>query len=111
VFGEHKKLPANLIIRGVIIVIKRIVMPKLGTTVTEGILEKWFLPEGSQVVKGDPLCVVETEKTIMEIEAPANGILRQLLPAGSDKIATGNVIGFIVTEGETVIPPELLLDV
>lgn len=88
--------------------IKRVVLPKLGLTATEGRIVEWFRPEGSNVVKGDPLFVVETEKANVEIECPADGILLRALPAGGGAIPVGEVIGFIATEGETSVPAELL---
>ncbi|WP_207538200.1 dihydrolipoamide acetyltransferase family protein [Sabulicella rubraurantiaca] len=61
-----------------------IVMPKLGLTMTEGLLAQWHVQPGSRVAAGDILFVVETEKISTDIEAVGEGeILELLVPAGS----------------------------
>ncbi|MBX6745380.1 MAG: 2-oxo acid dehydrogenase subunit E2 [Acetobacteraceae bacterium] len=61
-----------------------IVMPKLGLTMTEGMLAEWRVQPGARVEAGDVLFVVETEKIATDIEAPGPGEIRELLvPAGS----------------------------
>jgi len=90
--------------------IKKIVMPKLGLTATEGRVMQWLQPEGAAVVKGEPLFSVETEKANIDIECPADGILLKAAPAGGDPIPMGAAIGFIATAGETEIPGDLLAD-
>jgi pyruvate dehydrogenase E2 component (dihydrolipoamide acetyltransferase) len=57
-------------------------MPKLGLTMTEATIIEWLKNEGDRVEKGEPLFVLETEKTTLEIEAPASGTLSILVPAG-----------------------------
>ena len=61
-----------------------IVMPKLGLTMTEGLLAEWRVQPGARVTAGDILFVVETEKIATDIEASGSGeILELLVPAGS----------------------------
>ena len=61
-----------------------IVMPKLGLTMTEGLLADWRVQPGARVAAGDILFVVETEKIATDIEAASEGeILELLVPAGS----------------------------
>jgi len=50
-----------------------IVMPKLGLTMTEGLLASWRVQPGDQVADGDVLFVVETEKIATEITAQGPG--------------------------------------
>ncbi|SHI91664.1 pyruvate dehydrogenase E2 component (dihydrolipoamide acetyltransferase) [Dethiosulfatibacter aminovorans DSM 17477] len=56
-----------------------IVMPKLGLTMTEGKICKWYKKEGDQVEKGDLLFSVETDKLTNDAEATRGGILRKIL--------------------------------
>jgi len=56
-----------------------IVMPKLGLTMTEGLIVEWRKKEGDPVKKGDILFVLETEKVTYEVEAPEDGTLGKLL--------------------------------
>ena len=57
-------------------------MPKLGLTMTEATLVEWLKADGDPVEKGEPLFVLESDKSTLEIEAPASGTLRILVPAG-----------------------------
>ncbi len=58
-------------------------MPKLGAAMNEGTLAEWLVADQSLVVAGTPLYRVETDKVDNEIEAPATGTLRQLVPEGA----------------------------
>jgi pyruvate dehydrogenase E2 component (dihydrolipoamide acetyltransferase) len=60
----------------------QVVMPKLGLTMTEATLVEWLKAEGDQVEKGEPLFVLESDKSMLEIESPASGVLHILVPAG-----------------------------
>jgi len=52
-----------------------LVMPKLGLTMTGGILTEWRVEPGQRVRQGEVLFVVETEKVANAIEASADGAL------------------------------------
>lgn len=60
----------------------QVVMPKLGLTMTEATLVEWLKADGDLVEKGEPLFVLESEKSALEIEAPTGGRLHILVPAG-----------------------------
>ena len=76
-------------------------MPKLGLTMTEGKVVKWFKQDGEQVVKGQPLVVVMSKKITYEVEAPASGVLHVVAqPKDARKVT--EVIGFILELGEPV---------
>jgi pyruvate dehydrogenase E2 component (dihydrolipoamide acetyltransferase) len=55
-----------------------VIMPALGMSQDSGKLVHWIKKAGEQVVKGEPLMEVETDKATVEIEAPASGILTQV---------------------------------
>ena len=69
-------------------------IPKLGMSATEVTLAEWMFGDGEQVSKGDILYMAETDKTTVEIEAQASGVLR---PTGEEgvKYKVGDVIGTI----------------
>lgn len=71
-----------------------ILLPKLGFSMNEGTLAEWLVADGARVTKGQPLYALESEKSVQEIEAPADGALRILEPAGGT-YAVGTVIGEI----------------
>jgi pyruvate dehydrogenase E2 component (dihydrolipoamide acetyltransferase) len=57
-------------------------MPKLGMTMQEARIVEWHAKDGERIEKGDVLFTIETEKTALDIEAPASGILEVLVQAG-----------------------------
>jgi pyruvate dehydrogenase E2 component (dihydrolipoamide acetyltransferase) len=59
-----------------------LVLPKLGLTMTEGTISKWYKAEGESVKKGEPLYSLETDKLTNEIESAEDGILRKILLEG-----------------------------
>ncbi len=62
---------------------QEVVMPKMGNTVEEAEIIKWFKQEGDPVEVGDPLFSIQTDKAEVECESTASGILRKiLLPEG-----------------------------
>ena len=60
----------------------QVVMPKLGLTMTEAAIVEWCKQDGEQVEKGETLFVIESEKSTLEIESPATGVLQILVPVG-----------------------------
>ena len=69
-------------------------IPKLGMSATEVILSEWMFGDGEAVNKGDVIYTAETDKTTVEIEAQASGVIR---PTGEEgvKYKVGDVIGTI----------------
>lgn len=58
-------------------------MPKVGLTMTEGVIAQWHKREGDFVRKGELLFTFETEKSALDYEAPESGVLvRILVPEG-----------------------------
>ncbi|HHY92169.1 MAG TPA: 2-oxo acid dehydrogenase subunit E2 [Firmicutes bacterium] len=78
-----------------------ILMPKLGLTMTEGTITAWLKPEGSAVQKGEPLLEVATDKITNKVEAPGDGRLKILAPAGSTVPVAGR-IGYLLAAGESL---------
>ncbi len=74
-----------------------------------GVLISWLKPEGEMVSKGDPLFEVETDKAVIEIEAPGTGIISNVSARAGDKIPVGQVIAFLVDEGEKIPKRETIL--
>lgn len=67
----------------------QIVMPKLGLTMTEGILAEWRVKPGERVRAGDVVFVVETDKIANEIEAPSDGEVLELLVESGTTVPVG----------------------
>lgn len=77
-------------------------MPALGVAQETGRVIKWLKAEGDEVVSGDPLVEIETDKTMFEMEAPASGVLGWVDDVVGRDVPVGMVIGLIVAPGEQV---------
>lgn len=80
-----------------------LLMPKLGLTMTEGVLLEWKARPGDAVAKGQLLYVVETDKIATEVEAEADGILEAQLVAEGETVPVGAVVGRLADAGEAGI--------
>lgn len=78
-------------------------MPKLGPSMEDGTVVKWHKAEGDAVRKGEPLFDIETDKSVVEVEAEAAGVLRKVLAGEGEKRTVGNVLG-LIGEAEEPLP-------
>jgi pyruvate dehydrogenase E2 component (dihydrolipoamide acetyltransferase) len=70
-------------------------MPKLGMTMTEGKVVAWTRAVGEPVEKGAPIVVIESEKSEVEIEAAASGVLRHVWVEAGTTVPCGTLLGAI----------------
>ena len=87
-----------------------IVMPKLGLTMSEGLLAEWLVREGDDVTAGQPMFVVETDKISHEIEAVDAGRIMALLTKPGETVAVGAVVATWTGPGQALhhaAPPAL----
>jgi len=77
-----------------------IVMPALEMAQENGKLLAWRKKDGEAVAKGEPLLEIETDKAVVEIESPADGILAGIRAHEGDVIPVGQTIAWIVLPGE-----------
>lgn len=71
-----------------------VILPKLGFSMTEGTISEWLVSDGDQVSEGQPLFLLEADKSANEVESPARGTLRIHVEAGGP-YDCGTVIGVI----------------
>ena len=72
-----------------------ITMPSMGADMTEGTIVKWLKNEGDKVSKGDKLAEIETDKTVVEMEAYDEGFLRKITSIEGSVVQVGKIIGYI----------------
>lgn len=77
-----------------------IAMPKLGLTMKEGTVLEWRLHPGERVAKGQIVLVIESEKTEVEIEAPASGVLRHVWVEPDAVVPCGTFLGAITDSAD-----------
>ncbi len=80
-----------------------VVMPALEMAQETGKLISWLKKEGESVAKGEPLLEVETDKAVMEVESPADGVLAGVKIQAGTEVPVGRTIAWIVRPGEA--PP------
>jgi pyruvate dehydrogenase E2 component (dihydrolipoamide acetyltransferase) len=77
-----------------------VVMPALEMAQETGKLLAWRKKEGDRVAKGEPLLEIETDKAVIEIEAPADGVLAGIKATEGADVPVGQTIAWIVAPGE-----------
>ena len=77
-----------------------VVMPALEMAQETGKLLAWRKKEGEAVKKGEPLLEIETDKAVVEIEAPGDGFLAGITAHEGAVIPVGETIAWLVAVGE-----------
>ncbi|HUC52961.1 MAG TPA: dihydrolipoamide acetyltransferase family protein [Candidatus Cybelea sp.] len=77
-----------------------VVMPALEMAQETGKLLAWRKKEGERVAKGEPLLEIETDKAVVEVEAPGDGILAGITADVGAVIPVGETIAWLVGPGE-----------
>jgi pyruvate dehydrogenase E2 component (dihydrolipoamide acetyltransferase) len=77
-----------------------VVMPALEMAQETGKLLAWRKKEGEPVKKGEPLLEIETDKAVVEIEAPGDGFLAGITAHEGAVIPVGETIAWLVAAGE-----------
>lgn len=80
-------------------------MPKMSDHMEEGTIISWLVREDDQVKERQPILEVMTDKAVVEVEAPASGVLRGIRADKDAVVPVGTVVAFIAEPGEEV--PEL----
>ncbi len=75
--------------------IHEVTMPAMGADMTEGTVVKWLKSEGDDVARGDKLAEIETDKTVVEMEAYNAGILRKIVLGDGTKAPVGSLLAYI----------------
>ena len=78
-------------------------MPALEMAQETGKVLSWRKKEGDHVTKGEPLLEIETDKAVVEIESPGDGILAGIRAREGAVVPVGQTIAWLVQPGET--PP------
>ena len=82
-----------------------IYLVKVGMSMTEGVVEEWYIADGDQVEIGELVYRLETEKVNLDVDAEAKGTVKHVVAEGVT-MEPGDVIGYIFAEGEE-IPADL----
>jgi 2-oxoglutarate dehydrogenase E2 component (dihydrolipoamide succinyltransferase) len=78
-------------------------VPTLSESVSEATLVSWHKKVGQAVKRDENLIDLETDKVVMELPAPADGVLISIAKADGSTVVTGEVIATIDTEGKASV--------
>jgi 2-oxoglutarate dehydrogenase E2 component (dihydrolipoamide succinyltransferase) len=70
-------------------------VPTLGESVSEATIGKWFKKPGDAVKADEPLLELETDKVTLEVNAPAAGVLAEIVANDGDTVGVGALLGSI----------------
>lgn len=76
-----------------------IIMPKLGESVEEATITKWFVKVGDKVNEDDPLLEIATDKVDSEIPSPVAGVVKEVKYEVNAIVPVGKVVAVIALEG------------
>ena len=79
-------------------------VPALSESVSEASLVSWHKKAGEFVKRDENLIDIETDKVVMEIPAPADGVIVKILKADGSAVVSGDVIAMIDTEAKGAAP-------
>ncbi|MEM3755275.1 MAG: dihydrolipoamide acetyltransferase family protein, partial [Candidatus Bathyarchaeia archaeon] len=80
--------------------VTHIIMPKLGATMSEGKIIKWYKNEGDEVKKGEVLFEIETEKFTFKVESVTSGILKKIYAPVGTIVPVAQTVAIILSPEE-----------
>ena len=79
-------------------------VPALGESVTEATVGKWFKKPGDTVKADEPLVELETDKVTLEVPAPSDGVMGEILVEQGGTVAVGAVLAALQVAGSAPAP-------
>src|SRR5205809_2260870 len=80
-------------------------VPQLSESVAEATLLAWHKKVGEAVRRDENLIDIETDKVVLELPAPADGVLSKIVKGDGGTVKAGEVIATIDTEGKAAAAP------
>jgi 2-oxoglutarate dehydrogenase E2 component (dihydrolipoamide succinyltransferase) len=74
-------------------------VPTLGESVSEATIGRWFKKPGEAVKADEPLLELETDKVTLEVNAPAAGVLSEIVAKDGETVGVGALLGQIAAGG------------
>ncbi len=72
--------------------VQDVTIPALGMAMTEAILTRWYKKPGETVAAGEAIAEIETDKSAVDLESPADGVLGPHLVAEGDEVPVGAAV-------------------
>ena len=77
-----------------------VILPKVDMDMESGTIEAWRVAEGDSVRQGQLIFEIGTSKALMEVEAPATGIIRRITAKIGDTVPVGAIVAWIYGHAE-----------
>jgi len=81
-------------------------VPQLSESVSEATLLDWHKQEGESVARDENLIDIETDKVVLELPAPADGVLVRIVKKARESVGSGDIIAQIDTEAKAGAAPQ-----
>ena len=78
-------------------------VPQLPESVADATLVSWYKKPGDAVARDENLVDLETDKVVLEVPAPATGVLREILKNDGNTVTSGQLLA-VIDEGATALP-------
>lgn len=85
--------------------ITEVLVPQLSESISEATLLTWKKQPGEAVTADEILIEVETDKVVLEVPAPASGVLSEIVKADGSTVTAGEVLARIDTEAKASAAP------
>lgn len=82
--------------------VKKVTMPQMSDTQTEGVLVSWLVEEGAKVQAGDIIASIETDKATMDFEVFDDGVLLKKIAQEGETIPVGGLIAVLGNVGDDI---------
>ena len=86
-------------------------VPTLSESVSEATLVSWHKKEGDAVKRDENLIDIETDKVVMELPAPADGVIVKIIRGDGTTVASGEIIAMLDTEAKGTVAAPVLVPV
>lgn len=79
----------------------KLVLPRMGESVTEATITSWNKKVGDRIEEDEPVVEIATDKVDSDVPSPVEGILKEILFESGEVVQVGQVLALIETEGES----------
>ena len=80
-------------------------VPQLSESVAEATLLQWHKKVGEPVARDENLIDIETDKVVLELPAPADGVITQIVKPDGSLVVAGEIIALIDTDASVKVSP------
>jgi pyruvate/2-oxoglutarate dehydrogenase complex dihydrolipoamide acyltransferase (E2) component len=86
--------------------VQDVTIPALGMAMTGAILTRWYKEPGETVAAGEAIAEIETDKSAVDLESPADGVLGPHLVAEGDEVPIGTAVTRVLDDEAAPVPSE-----